>query len=116
MAWLKILILLIVAVAVVFAGLSFYGARRWSGNTQQLISTLQGAQKQPVPATFSARELEGLPEPVQRFFRAALTEGQPLVTGVRLAHTGTFNMGQNADQWKPFTSTQQVTTQRPGFV
>ncbi|MGL4574470.1 MAG: DUF6920 family protein [Burkholderiaceae bacterium] len=116
MTWLKILIWLIVAIAVLFAGLSFYGARRWSGNTQQLIATLQGAQKPPVPATFSARELEGLPEPVQRFFRTALTEGQPLIAGLRLAHTGSFNMGQTADQWKPFTSTQQVAMQRPGFV
>ncbi|HQI74204.1 MAG TPA: hypothetical protein PLM65_13705, partial [Smithella sp.] len=27
----------------------------------------------------------------------------------------TFNMGEAADQWKPFTSTQRVITRRPGF-
>jgi hypothetical protein len=38
-----------------------------------------------------------------------------MVAGVRLQHTGTFNMGETTDQWKPFTSDQEVVTQRPGF-
>jgi hypothetical protein len=61
------------------------------------------------------RELEGLPAPVQRYFRVVLEEGQPMVAGGRVQHTGTFNMGETTDQWKPFTSDQKVVTQRPGF-
>jgi hypothetical protein len=38
-----------------------------------------------------------------------------MVVGVRVRHTGTFNMGETTDQWKPFNSDQQVVTQRPGF-
>ena len=38
-----------------------------------------------------------------------------MVAGVRVRHTGTFNMGEARDQWKPFTSDQKVVTQRPGF-
>lgn len=45
-----------------------------------------------------------------------LVAGQPMVLGVTLTHAGTFNMGEAADNWKPFTSTQGVVTQRPGFV
>jgi hypothetical protein len=38
------------------------------------------------------------------------------VSGVRVRHTGTFNLGEGAeDNWKPFTSDQKVVTQRPGF-
>jgi hypothetical protein len=44
-----------------------------------------------------------------------LEEGQPMVAGVHVRHTGTFNMGESTDQWKPFTSDQMVVTQRPGF-
>jgi hypothetical protein len=60
-------------------------------------------------------ELEGLPAPVQRFFRTVLTEGQPVITDVHLRHTGTFNMSETAEQWRAFTSDQQVVIQRPGF-
>jgi hypothetical protein len=67
------------------------------------------------PNTVDFRELEGLPAPVQRYFRAVLKEGQPMVAGVRVRHTGTFNMGETTDQWKPFTSDQKVVAQRPGF-
>jgi hypothetical protein len=67
------------------------------------------------PQTVNFRELEGLPAPVQRYFRLVLEEGQPMVAGVSVQHSGTFNMGETTDQWKPFTSDQVVVTQRPGF-
>ena len=38
-----------------------------------------------------------------------------MVAGVPVRHTGTFNMSQTKEQWKPFTSDQQVVTQHPGF-
>jgi hypothetical protein len=45
-----------------------------------------------------------------------LKEGRPMVTGVRVRHEGTFNMGEGAEtNWKPFTSDQVVVAQRPGF-
>jgi hypothetical protein len=45
-----------------------------------------------------------------------LTDGQPIVTAVRLTQSGMFNMSATAAQWKPFTATQNFTTARPGFV
>ena len=67
------------------------------------------------PTVYHASELIGLPAPVQRYFRAALTEGQSMIAAVRIEHTGTFNMSLTEQQWKPFSSTQRVITQRPGF-
>jgi hypothetical protein len=60
-------------------------------------------------------ELERLPTPVRRYFRAVLGEDQPMVSGVRMRHTGTFNVGEKTDRWKRFTSDQVVLTRRPGF-
>ena len=74
------------------------------------------ASRVPIrPKTVDFRELEGLPAPVQRYFRAVLEDEQPMVAGVRVQHMGTFNIGEEADRWKPFTSDQKVVTQRPGF-
>jgi hypothetical protein len=38
-----------------------------------------------------------------------------MIVAVTVQHTGTFNMSLTEPQWKPFTSTQRVVTQRPGF-
>jgi hypothetical protein len=107
-------ILLLVLVAVLAAALMF-GASRWDAGTEVLRAQLDAARVPVRPETVEFRELDGLPAPVQRFFRTALTEGQPMVAHVRVQHRGTFNMGEADDQWKPFTSDQKVVTQRPGF-
>ena len=101
--------------AVSLLGAWLYGAYRWNTETQELRTRLDAARVPVRPQIIDFRELEGLPAPVQRFFRAVLEEGQPMVAGVRVRHTGTFNMGETNDQWKPFTSDQRVVTRRPGF-
>ncbi len=68
------------------------------------------------PARFDSRELDGLPAPVQRYFRAVLKEGQPIVSAVTIEMTGKFNMSATGEQWKPFTARQRVVTRRPGFL
>jgi hypothetical protein len=113
---LKILLWIIVGLAVVAASALIYGSIRWQSATDAMHATLEAARAPVAPKTYSANELIGLPAPVQRYFRAALTDGQPMILAVSIAHTGTFNMNVTGDdQWRPFSSTQRVITQRPGF-
>jgi hypothetical protein len=70
----------------------------------------------PRPTRYDAHEIEGLPAPVQRYFRAVLKDGQPIVTVATIDIAGTFNMSATGEQWKPFTSRQRVVTRRPGFL
>lgn len=128
--------LLLLAMVLVLA--RALGQRRWHWRTQALLNQLnrsglmdttaqagpagppagQQAARPPLqPATVDlARDLAGLPPPVQRWFRAALTDGLPRGAAVQLTHQGQFNLGQHGERWRPFTSTQHVLTQRPGFV
>jgi len=53
---------------------------------------------------------------VQRYFRAVLTDGQPIIGAATIEMAGTMNMSATAEQWKPFTSHQRVVTRRPGFL
>jgi hypothetical protein len=92
-----------------------YGAFRWAAGTRELRAHLEAARVPMRRQVVDFRELEGLPTPVQRFFRIVLKDGQPMVAGVNVRHSGTFNMGATTDQWKPFTSNQRIVTQRPGF-
>lgn len=111
-------ILAVLAVAVVLLlGAWLYGAHRWNSETQELRARLDAAREPVRPATVDLDgELENLPAPVGRYFRAVLEDGQPMVAGVRVRHEGTFNMGEGSeDNWKPFTSDQVVVARRPGF-
>lgn len=116
MKWLTWLGAAIAMVALLFAALSVVGAMRWRGLTDGLYARIEAVRESPTVARYDTRELEGLPTPVQRYFRAALAGGAPIVTAATVEHTGTFNVGEDADQWKPFTSKQRVVTLAPGFV
>lgn len=107
---------IVIAVLVGLPAVLIYGSRRWHTRTQGLRARLEAARVPLRPPAVDFRELEGLPAPVQRYFRAALTEGRPLVAAVSVEHTGTFNMSESGEHWRPFRSTQRVVTQRPGFV
>jgi hypothetical protein len=109
------LLVFILGLGMVVATVIFYGERRWTSGTRELRSRLDAAKLPIEPRIFDSRELDTMPAPVQRYFRAVLAEGQPMVTTVSLEHIGTLNLGESADQWKPFTSTQRVVTRRPGF-
>lgn len=110
-----VLLTLLAVLLVLAIAAAIYGSRRWEQGTREILMRLESARVRPWPTRYEARELQGLPAPVQRFFRAALKDGQPIVTAASVTHTGSMNMSATGEQWKPFTSTQRVITQRPGF-
>ncbi len=120
-------------VAVTAIGLRAVGVNRWAALTRTHRGQLeagrvddQGEAGGPLTSTiratprFDARELEGLPAPVQRYFRAVLTDGQPIIATASIEMAGTINMSATGEQWKPFSSHQRVATSsagaRPGFL
>ncbi|URI07940.1 hypothetical protein MW290_04975 [Aquincola tertiaricarbonis] len=115
MVWIKWLVMVL---AVLIVALGAFGASRWAANTRELTERLEASRAPIGPARYdAARELEGLPAPVQRFFLAVLKDGQHMVSAVTIEHCGTFNLAaEGPDQWEPFTSWQRSTMRRPGFV
>ena len=106
----------IAGLGLAYAAALAFGAWRWSGATRDLVAELEAGRVAATSRHYHASDLEGLPAPVQRYFRVALTDGQPIVTAVTLTQSGLFNLSATADQWKPFTATQHFTTARAGFV
>ena len=95
LTWVGVIVLgLAAAYATAFA----FGAWRWSGDTRDLMAELNTGSVAPTTTLYHETELAGLPAPVQRYFRGALTDGQPIVTAVSLAQSGTFNMSATGDQ------------------
>ncbi len=121
MTWLFWLAFIPCLLAASVVGIAAYGSRRWADYTRGLTGRLETAriEEEPRPASpmrFDSRELEGLPAPVQRFFRAVLKDGQPIIATATVNLAGTFNLSSTGEQWRPFTSWQRIITRRPGFL
>jgi hypothetical protein len=116
MIWLKWASLVLAVFLLAGAGAVAFGAWLWLLDSQALLARLEAARSPHVTRRYDAAgELEGLPEPVQRYFRTALTDGQPMVEAVSLSQAGQMNMSEAGENWRPFTARQRVITQRPGF-
>ncbi|WP_373544825.1 DUF6544 family protein [Chamaesiphon sp.] len=113
--WIKSIVIITVSIIVLFGLVSLYGSYQWRLSTDKLRAKLTGGRQATTPKNYDSKELEGLPDPVQRYFQAVLKDGQPIVAAVDLSQQGLFNMSETKAKWSPFTATQFVTTQRPGF-
>jgi hypothetical protein len=122
MVWFLWLGVCLAALAFAAVGLTAFGEHRWAGKMKGLQADLEAGRldgkpgARALPTRYDARELEGLPAPVQRYFRTVLKDGQPIITAVTIDIAGTFNMSPTGEQWKPFRSRQRVVTRRPGFL
>jgi hypothetical protein len=115
-AMLKALVLLL-ELAVLVRALAAWGGARWRTATRGLETRLDAVGRAPPgPALADLGELAMLPAPVQRYLRAAMRDGEPIVAAAWLEQAGTFNLADDGNRWKTFTAVERVVTRRPGFI
>lgn len=100
------------AVAGVIAGLR---RRAFDDQIDREIADLLTARSSEPPGAVAEADLQGLPDPVQRWLRASGVIGTPIPSVVRLTQEGEFRLGADKP-WMPMTATQHYTTDPPGFV
>ena len=113
--WIKWIGIIVFLIAVSLGIAAVYGKFRWQSDTDKLRAKLTNGRRTIKPLIYDQKELEGLPAPVQRFFRTVLKDGQAIASAVKLSQQGLFNMNETEDKWSPFTATQFAIAQRPGF-
>jgi hypothetical protein len=113
--WIQWIAMIGVLILVSFGIAAIYGRYRWQSDTDKLRAKLTGGRRTIEPETYDQKEIESLPDPVQRFFQTVLKDGQAIVAAVKLSQQGQFNLNEMEDKWSPFTATQLVITQRLGF-
>jgi hypothetical protein len=64
---------------------------------------------------FHKKQIDSLPEPVQRYFNHILKEGQPYISYARIKHEGQFKADLKKS-WMNIKGEQYATTQKPGFI
>jgi len=113
----KIILFILGGLVLIYILLFAYGSARWNAKTRIRQTRLFDYQHSFQIKKFDASmDLNGLPAPVSRYLKKVLPDGQPYISSVRIKHTGTFNMNETGEQWKPFISDQHVVTRRPGFL
>jgi hypothetical protein len=103
---------------VMFAGLAMLmlaAGYRWNGETE--ATRLRLVKELQTPAlTVDLSELDSLPAPVQRYLRAVLQQGQPMIQRVRLAEEGIFLTRPENDGWGRFTAAHDIVPMPAGFL
>jgi uncharacterized protein DUF6920 len=103
------------ALAAGVSGALVYGASRWQSDTRKLRARMNAARLPARPARYDERDVESLPPPVQRYFRAVLRDGQPMIEAARFSEEGQFRLSETQEKWGPFQATHAVTVQPPAF-
>ena len=111
----KMIIIIILSVIAIPLIIIFIGKINLSIQFKKEVAELFSQSKNISYKTFSCEQMSGLPEPVQRYFKQVLKEGQPYISYVRLMHDGQFKPDQKKD-WVDIEGEQYFTTEKPGFI
>lgn len=79
------------------------------------VKTLFADSKNISNQIYSVKQLENLPEPVQKYFNYVLKDGQPYISYARIKHGGQFKSGFDKG-WANIKGEQYATTEKPGFI
>ena len=99
-------------------GLAVYLNRvRWDRETLRLVEELKHPVLAQETTKVTFRGFDQLPEPVARYLRLALKEGQPLIRSVRIKQVGNLRGAERRRAgWMPFRAVQSSSALRPAFV
>lgn len=107
--------IIIIAIVSLLIIVFIAGTISLSRRFHQQVKTLFSLSQNISASTFSYPQLDGLPAPVQRYFKHVLKEGQAYVSYVSLKHDGQFKTGLEKG-WIDIKGEQYFTAQKPGFI
>ena len=116
--WLIVTLAVVGAVAAAMALVLWGGAGRWRAESTDLQNALADAASVAASGgvDFAELDLIGLPDPVLRYFRWALTDGQPRILTACILQEGRFLLRPEEQGWARFSAMQVFSADPPGFV
>jgi hypothetical protein len=111
----KLTLVIIATAAIISVYAVSIGEDMFGSHIQNDIDRLYAASKNISQNTFTHDKTHGLPEPLQRYFKFALQDGQHYISYVKLKHNGTFRQDEGQG-WMPIDGREFFTTENPGFV
>ncbi|MBT8763563.1 hypothetical protein KFV02_06410 [Desulfohalobiaceae bacterium Ax17] len=114
--WLKIPLVLVALGILALILAAWIGTVIWDKSTSRLVETLSASQENHSQDRVNFKELNSLPEPVARYFRLVLKEGQPIIRSVKLSQKGEFRTRPTDKKWANMEAVQHFTARGRGFV
>jgi hypothetical protein len=102
------------AVAACAGAVAAAGALLWNRATARAIARLGPSALRGLDP-FALAQLAGLPDPVARYLRFALTPGQPIIRRATLRTEGDF-LARPGGAWNRFAAVQHFAADPPGFI
>lgn len=102
---------LIGIIVVIALSAKIYSSFQYRNDIKELFRSSKDTRQD----VFTYSRLDSLPDPVQRYFKRVLNEGQPFIRYVRLKHGGQFRTAPD-NEWMPIEGEEYFTTDPPGFL
>lgn len=112
---LKKLMAIAFTVAILFLLLLIIGKINLTIKFGKQVKELFSQSKSISDQRFYKKQLDSLPEPVQRYFNHILRDGQPYISYARIKHDGQFKADLKKG-WMNIKGEQYATTEKPGFI
>lgn len=111
----KMLLTIILITVALLVSIFIIGNINLSVKFSNQVKELFAQSKNISHQQFHKKQLDGLPEPVQRYFNHILKEGQPYISYARIKHNGRFKADLKKG-WMNIRGEQYATTEKPGFI
>jgi hypothetical protein len=103
-------------IVIAFVIAVFIGRARERASADELIKRLMKDASRPVAGRVQFDSFAGLPAPVVRYFKLALTEGQPPISKATIRQSGVLRTSTASEHWSSFDALQIVVPPATGFV
>lgn len=107
---------IVTVIIVVLVLANWIGSRRLNRSTARLENVLIHSLHRTAPDRVDFAALSALPEPVGRYFRRVLRDGQPLIRVALLNQMGELRTKPQSSRWLGFEARQLVVPSAPGFL
>ncbi|MFZ5633094.1 MAG: DUF6544 family protein [Bacillota bacterium] len=109
------LIWVIIVILITLVTIINFGSNNFNKVIKKEIKQLTSNMSNPAAKVFTYADIKELPEPVQRYFKFTLKEGQTYIRFVRLKQTGLFRT-KPEQNFMPIKAEQYFTTEKPAFI
>jgi hypothetical protein len=115
--WLKVVIAFLVAITILFSAVVLIGEEWYEARAQDLFGKIIDASSQvKTSAKVDFKNLAGLPQPVQKYFRNVLVDGQRFIRYAKIEQVGELQVDPDVEKWSPFKAKQVVTHNPMAFL
>jgi len=114
--WIKIPVITLIVFVIIITLTLFIGQHRTSSELTALLEKLVKKTSTPSLHKVDYHSLNDLPEPVQKYFRYALPDGQSFINTTWLEQAGKLKVTPEAKDWSTFKADQVMSQNNVSFL